>query len=212
MEADFFCLLCSFLLLESHHKLRQGTKWISAWASSSMLCAPASFLSYAESLALSFRHLIRSKGGFLFCFFPKISASLPVKELGSSVPGFLFPNLHCCLAHAGTSFFAVTWEAGLRNRFGWKILHFFPPVLAVSCFPSLVQHTTWSYRLLEQESASGPGASFFLWHGQLCLLQELTELPSRRRDQYLQMADQYLQRADQSTSAPSLGALIKLGT
>ena len=87
---------------------------------------------------------------------------------------------------------------------------FFSTVLAVSCFPLLVQHTTGSYRLLVQERASGPGASFFPWLGQLCLLQELTELQSRRRDQYLQMADQYLQMADQSTSAPSLGASIKL--
>lgn len=32
---------------------------------------PTSFFSCAESLALSFRHLIRSKGGVLFCFFPQ---------------------------------------------------------------------------------------------------------------------------------------------
>lgn len=69
MQADFFYLLCSFLLLESHHRSRQGTEWISAWVSYSMPCAPTSFLSCAESLALGFRHLIRSKGGVLFCFF-----------------------------------------------------------------------------------------------------------------------------------------------
>lgn len=104
----------------------------------------------------------------------------------------------CC-----TSFFAVTREAGLRNPFGWKILPSPPTVLAVSSFPSLVLvppgHTgSWSRR--EQWRL---GASFFPWHGQLCQLQGLTELQSRRRDQYLQMADQ-------STSAPSLGASVKL--
>lgn len=80
--------------------------------------------------------------GFCFVFFCKISASLPVKKLCSSVPACSFPNLHCCLAHAGTGFFAVTGEAGWRNRFGWKILLFFFP--SVSCqllpFPGLMYH------------------------------------------------------------------------
>lgn len=157
MQADFFFyLLCSFGLLESHHKSRQGTNWISTWASYSTPSAPASFLSSAESLALSFRHLIRSRGDFLFCFFPQISASLPVKELGSSVPGCLFPNLHCCLAHAAQAFLQsrgkLVWETHLAGKYS-------PPPPRVSCqqllFPG--PGTTWSYRLLEQERAVAPG-------------------------------------------------------
>lgn len=46
------------------------------------------------------------------------------------------------------------------------------PVAAVSCFPSLVHYTTWSHGLFGQGRASGLGASLFLWHSQLCLLEE----------------------------------------
>lgn len=95
MQAGFFCLLCWALLLQSHHKSRQVTERISAWASYSMPWSPASCLSCAGSLALSFRHFTRSKGGFLVWFFPQISASL-------------WKNwAHLCLA-AGSQTFAAT--------------------------------------------------------------------------------------------------------
>lgn len=81
-------------------------------------------------LALSLRHIIRSKDG-CWLFLPKWASEktgLICAWLLLTKPS-LVPH-----THAGTSLFAVT----LRNWFGWKIFFFSPLVLAVTCFPSLV--------------------------------------------------------------------------
>lgn len=123
---------------------------------------------------------MRSKGGFLFSLFPKISAFTASERIGLICAWLLVSKSWLpptCLAKA---FFAVTWKAGLTHCFGWKILFLppcpqltppAPPVVAGSCFPSLC--TTWSHRLLGQERAGGLGGFFSLQHSQLCLLEEL---------------------------------------
>lgn len=90
--------------------------------------------------------------------------SLPVKELGSSMPCFqIMATSHM----PGKSLFCSYME-GWFDKLIWLGILFSspcpqptpppPPVAAVSCFPSLVHYATWSYRLLGQGRASGPGS------------------------------------------------------
>lgn len=140
--------------------------------------------------------------GFCFGLFgvffpPEISLPLPVKELGSSVPGCSFPNFHTA-SHLKHKLFCSHMRSCFEDLVWLESTCFFTP--SVSC--QLLPFPAPAYHLVMQ-ALGGPGASFFPWHNQWRLLQELTELQSRRRDQYLQVADQ-------STSAPSLGPSIKL--
>lgn len=177
VQAGIFCLSCSFLLLEPHHRPRQGTKCTSACVSYSTQCTPESFLSCAKSLALSLNAPYEEQGWFLVFVIPQ------KKCFHCQWKKWAYLCLVACFqtmatSHMpGKSFFCSHMEDWLDELI-WLENSLFPtmppahpattPVVAASCFPCLAHYTTWSYRLLGQGTASGLGASFFL-----CLLEEL---------------------------------------
>lgn len=217
VQADFFCLSCTLLLLELHHRPRQGTKCTSACASCSTQCTPESFLSCAESLALSLKAPHEAQGWFLVFF---ISQNKCIH--------WQWKNwAHLCLiacfqimtaSHMpGKSYFCSHMEDWF-DKLIWLENTLFPtmPLAHPTTTSSnqLLPFPSPSYPLVSQ--AVGPGDSKWPWSLLPLVAQPAVpaggasrELPSRRRDQCLQVADQYLCMAEQSISALFFRAWIK---